>query len=941
MLSSLGINPEQIYGDVYNAWLRDTHEKNSPDSKSFFRDMIEAGFLDRKIILRRQRLGVNVINSLATALHRSPLTKLDLNGNALRDTGVEVLAHLMRDLPQLTYLNLGANDIGSQGIQSLSFVIAQHRKLTTFILGSPRSDPYANHITPVSATILLEGCLRNRSIRHLDLSGSAFGVESNSLFHSNTDDDPSGAVGGKTGADGRNSGRRDHSGSSGPSHRTGSPNRGGGGDGNPRERSTSAQGSATGASALTRGDAPRRPMDLLEQLIRTSSTLTTLRIKEIDLSPRGALALVNALRDNATLLLLDVSHNHLPPSVADALGSLLLDRVQLKNKCVLRTLLLNGNKLFPPTDVSRGEEERRFHRASQILANQRATRSSVDEEESPPTGVFRTNPSAFADTPSDGRASRKSSVAHEAEPSSDATQQHAKEEKQSYLTQRKPSTNVMINGTNDGGPTTITTTSLAGSGGDAGGGDVEDKMGEEEETMEADGSGEKQRTDGRSGSFSAIAKMPEKGRRDSAGGRMNGDGEYTAFGNAQERPSAVAFLPRISTSPLLFWTIMNDRFLTTLALAHCGVDDGAVFTLCRAIYSNLKLQYLSLDDNNISANGAVMLGRALCHHPCLQHLRVSSNCIEDEGGCAMASMLLGNESLTVLDLRCTWLGDRGLIALGHALHANHSVRSIYLGDNHFTEHGGASFAAFVEKNDTLVKCQLSATSVPHHTIMRLEQCLKRNAKRLANAESDALKKELVRFHFLKYKLEESRTELESLREKNADVKRHAENIDLQAKQDLSDFVKRIRELEEQVENYTKQEEKYRQLRQKLDVELEKEKTVFVEDMEVAKERLQVEVKAREKVEEEFKQVEADLAYWKNNGLEREMEKISSLREIREDLEQWSSQRKSYQQRALHLTTELREISAQLKKEGKSLKGGKGKKAAKTAKTSKASKTPKK
>lgn len=922
MLSSLGINPDQIYGDVYNAWLRDTHEKNSPDSKSFFRDMIEAGFLDRKIILRRQRLGVNVINSLATALHRSPLTKLDLNGNALRDTGVEVLAHLMRDLPQLTYLNLGANDIGSQGIQSLSFVIAQHRKLTTFILGSARSDPYANHITPVSATILLEGCLRNRSIRHLDLSGSAFGIEMNTLFNDTTDDAPSNSAGGKTGGEGRNSGRREHPGSTGPSHRTVSPNRVGGGGGNVQERSTSAQGTAAGGtSTLARGDAPRRPMDLLEQLIRSSSTLTTLRIKEIDLSPRGALALVNALRENATLLLLDLSHNHLPPSVADAFGSLLLDRVQLKNKCVLRTLLLNGNKLFPPTDISRWEEQRNFHRVSQMLTTQR-THSFTEEDEhngkEAPTGALRENTSGPSDALTGARTSRRSSLLHGAEPSSEATQQHAKEQKKTFSTQRKPSSNVLINGSKDDVPTTTTTKSLAGT---AGGedGEVEDKMGEEEDEMEAEGQSGKPRREERSGSFSTIAKLVEKKRKDSTT-RMDGDGEYVAFSaTPQERPSAIAPLPLISSSPLLFWTITNDRFLTTLALAHCGVDDGAIYTLCRAIYSNLKLQYLSLDDNNISADGAVMLGRALCHHPCLQHLRLSSNCIEDEGGCAMASMLLGNDSLTVLDLRCTWLGDRGLIALGHALHANHSVRSIYLGDNHFTEHGGASFAAFLEKNDTVTKCELNATSVPHHTIIRLEQCLKRNAKRLANAESDALKKELVRFHFLKYKLEESRNELENLREKNADVKRHAENIDLQAKQDLGDFVKRIRELEEQVENYTKQEEKYRQLRQKLDVELEKEKNVFVEDMEVARERLQVEVKVREKGEEEFKQVEAELMYWRNNGPEREMEKISTLRQIREDLEQWSNQRKSYQQRALQLSTELSELSAQLKKEGKSMK----------------------
>lgn len=940
MLASLGINPDQIYGDVYNAWLRDTHEKNSPESKLFFRDMIESGFLERQIILRRQRLGVNVINSLATALHRSPLTKLDLYGNALRDTGVEVLAHLMRDLPQLTYLNLGANDIGSQGIQSLSFVIAQHRKLSTLLLGSPRSDPYANHITPVSATILLEGCLRNRSIRHLDLSGSAFGVEMPSLLRRNGDDEVStSTVGGGTvvvGGDARNAvnGLRNQNGYS-PSplrSRSESKKNGEVGVGGTREASASAPGSAGGGSPLTRSDEPRRPMDLLEQLIRSSATLTTLRIKEIDLSPRGALALIYALRDNSTLLLLDISHNHLPPSVGDALGHLLLDRGQLKNKCQVRTLLLNGNELFLPTDMS-------------TFGDQKPTRlPEVVESKSSYIAFQERNPSTSGGAVLNGVEGEKNAGASCPASWPGSQQAHAKEQKKTLASQRRVSRNVLINGKHEANPTTATI-GLGGGRPDASG-DREAAAKRRGVDSSTANDGEEEEEEGVNGFEDDASREQGKARRSHSlsgvpveetaaprslqyainseeGKAGKEEGESSGMVAPPFVPPSLAQSPLYSLTPLLFSTLANDRYLTTLALAHCGIDDGAVYTLCRAIFSNLTLQYLSLEDNDISADGAVMLGRALCHHASLRHLRLSSNCIEDEGGCAMASMLLGNPSLTVLDLRCTWLGDRGLIALGHALHSNHSVRAIYLGDNHFTEHGGASFAAFLEKNDTVVKCELGATSVPHHTILRLEQCLKRNAKRLANAEPDALKKELVRLHFQKYKLEESRNELENLREKNAEVKRHAENVDLQAKQDLSDFVKRIRELEEQIENYTKQEERYRQQRQKLEMDLEKEKSIFVEDMEVAKERLQTEVKAREKVEEEYRQVEAELADWKNNGPEREVKKIQNLKQIREDMEQWSNQRKAYQQRALQLNQELSELSAQLKREGKGIKKGKG------------------
>eukprot|EP00796_Vickermania_ingenoplastis_P012235 gene12235-8421_t len=812
MLESLGITSDQVYGDVYSSWLRDTHEKNNPESKQLFREMIEAGFMDRQIVLRRQRLGVNVMNSLATALHRSPLTKLDLHGNALRDTGAEVLAHLMRDLPNLTYLDLGANDIGAQGIQSLSFVVAQHRKLSTLILGSARDDPYVNRMTPVSATILLEGCLRNRSIRNLDLSGNAFGMEITSL------------PGAEEELESIALHRSRPNSSAGNTHET--------------TNGSAASKEPPQKMAATRGG-PRQPMDLLEQLLRSSSTLTSLKLKQVDLSPRGALLLVHALKDNSTLLLLDISDNQLPPEVGDALGQLLLERVQLQNNCQLRTLLLNGNNLFLPTPAPPAAP------AAPEEAAEAGKRKMQEAGGLPP--ITKTKPGGSK--ASSVKGSAKGSAKNSARGSAKASARESATGSHSNL------------GANDA-------------------------AGEMEEAMDEDDDEER---------ISNPFSDPE--------------------GPSAEVDSPDARAVVAPSAPLLFATLANDRLLQTLEADRCGIDDGALYTLCRSLFSNQTLQGVSLHDNFISAEGVVMLGRSLCRHPCLKKLVLSSNCIEDEGGCALASMLSGNKSLEVLDLRRTWLGDRGLIALGNALQTNHSVRAIYLGDNHFTEHGGQSFAAFLERNDTVIKCELGATSVPHHTILRLEQCLKRNAKRKANAEPDALRKEVVRLHFQKYKVEESRNELEALREKNNEVKRHGDNMELQNKQDQSDFVKRIRELEEQIENYTKQEEKYREQRIKLDAELEKEKLLFVDDMELAKERLQIEIKVREKVEEEFKAVEAELADWKNNGVQREQQKREKLRAVQEDMANWAEQRKAYKERMELLTLEIEELEAHAKRSG--------------------------
>lgn len=787
MLASLGLTADQVYGDVFTSWLRDTHEKPTPESKQLFREMVEAGFLDRQIILRRQRLGVNVMNSLATALHRSPITKLDLHGNALRDTGVEVLAHLMRDLPQLMYLDVGANDIDAQGIQSLSFVIAQHRKLSTLILGSARDDPYANHITPVSATILLEGCLRNRSIRNLDLSGNAFGMDPGG-YGGVADDTLGGsvAVAGGGGADamGTSSGTLPRGVKGG-----GDDSRGNSGNG---VRPGSGDAGSRGGT-MRAGTGPRQPLDLLEQLIRSTSTLTSLKLKQVDLSARGALQLVRALEDNSTLLVLDLSDNDLPLEVGKALGELLLRRVQLLHSAPLRSLHISGNRICIPA------HERESNTGSLLPALSPSFIEGDGDNSKNDTQISRP-----------------------------------------------------FDATSDDGP-----------------------------SME----------------MWAIQQQQQHGLRS-------------------------------CTAPdhMLFAALANDRLLQHLELNHCGVDDAGLRVICTSLFTNTGLQSLSLVANYITSVGAVDLGRALCRHPSLRRLRLMGNTLEDEGGCALAFMLSGNSSLEFIDLRSTWLGDRGLIALGRALQLNTTMKSICLGDNHFTESGGQAFTAFLERNQSVVQCEMGATSVPHPTLLRLQNCLQRNAKHLANAEPDALKKEVVRLHFQKYKLQESRLELDHLKEKNNDVKHQSDNTEMQIKQDQSDYMKRIREVEEQIENYSKQDEKYRHNRVKLEADLEKENKLFIESMELAKERLQIEIKAREKVEEEFKSLEAELNSWKNDGDQREGQKRQRLKECQEDMVLWASQRKDYKQRMELLSLEIDELeAAQAKGDGKKKKG-KGKKA---------------
>ncbi|RNE99989.1 hypothetical protein TraAM80_07888 [Trypanosoma rangeli] len=347
MFASVGVSEEQVFGDLYLAWLKDTGEKNSNDSRKLFRELMEHGFRERQIVLRKERLGANVIASLASLLHRSPLARLDLHSNTLRDSGCEMVAHLLRDIPNLLYLDLGANDIGPQGIQALSYVVATHKKLQTLILGSSVHDAYANRIDAASATSLLEGCLRSRTLRHLDLSGSTIG-----------DPESCSRPRGVTGAaeftvtpPSRNStwpsstARRSQVAS--PTQTTGNSKRVGGGT------SSAAGASGTGSRAVESpdigsGGSFRRPIDVLSELIRTSTTLTTLKLREVRLTTDAALRIIHAAMESTSLSFVDLSGNELTGPVGDAFGELVWRRVKEQQPSRLHTILLSNNPLMQP-----------------------------------------------------------------------------------------------------------------------------------------------------------------------------------------------------------------------------------------------------------------------------------------------------------------------------------------------------------------------------------------------------------------------------------------------------------------------------------------------------------------------------------------------------------------------------------------------------------------
>ncbi len=110
-----------------------------------------------------------------------PGTKiLDLHENTIRDKGAIAISHFLQttpsedlnqEIPTITILNIGSNDIGNAGIHSLCEALTKPIcKLETLILGSEANELYVNKFDHIGGTYLAKALLQNSHLTTLDLN---------------------------------------------------------------------------------------------------------------------------------------------------------------------------------------------------------------------------------------------------------------------------------------------------------------------------------------------------------------------------------------------------------------------------------------------------------------------------------------------------------------------------------------------------------------------------------------------------------------------------------------------------------------------------------------------------------------------------------------------------------------------------------------------------
>eukprot|EP00934_Nitzschia_sp_Nitz4_P003896 Nitzschia sp. Nitz4//scaffold249_size28687//21762//24971//NITZ4_008119-RA/size28687-snap-gene-0.4-mRNA-1//1//CDS//3329544023//3886//frame0 len=146
----------------------------------------------------------------------------------------------------------------------------------------------------------------------------------------------------------------------------------------------------------------------------------------------------------------------------------------------------------------------------------------------------------------------------------------------------------------------------------------------------------------------------------------------------------------------------NNTNLDTLILDNNDMDDDCAVVLNQALQQcTTALHVLSLNNNSIGADGAIILADSLSTMTNLTELYLEHNMIGDEGTVALAEALQDNEALSLLTLAFNSIGDRGAVALAQALQGLPSLTGLYLDGNSIGANGAVALADALQGKEVL------------------------------------------------------------------------------------------------------------------------------------------------------------------------------------------------------------------------------------------------
>jgi hypothetical protein len=176
--------------------------------------------------------------------------------------------------------------------------------------------------------------------------------------------------------------------------------------------------------------------------------------------------------------------------------------------------------------------------------------------------------------------------------------------------------------------------------------------------------------------------------------------------------------------------LSTNQTLQWLAAGGCEFGDQGVMYLSAVLKDDTcDLQSIGLGGNGIGAEGMYHLCRALWTNTRLENLGLGGNYIDGEGCEHIAEMLKANKTLKKIILSSNLVDDDAMAALVQGLSVNNSINTLLLAGNPFGDLGARRIVdAVINKNKSLKVLDIHNSEMSENTERAVVEKLKRDSK---------------------------------------------------------------------------------------------------------------------------------------------------------------------------------------------------------------------
>ena len=153
-------------------------------------------------------------------------------------------------------------------------------------------------------------------------------------------------------------------------------------------------------------------------------------------------------------------------------------------------------------------------------------------------------------------------------------------------------------------------------------------------------------------------------------------------------------------------TLAGKAQLKVLDARNCAIGKEAANSVAGIITSSTKLMNLQISDNTLMAEGCNIIAVALRTITTLTKLYISNNRIAEQAADGITEVIISNSSLQVLDIGNNLLFTSGIIKIAKALSKLCSIKELWINKNYITEEASDEIAAAITSNTKLEKLQL-------------------------------------------------------------------------------------------------------------------------------------------------------------------------------------------------------------------------------------------